>query len=78
MTGRMLRMVMVTVAVAAMSAPAAQAVVPVNGGMAGRTEVTVNASAGDQTDPHVSGDLVTYTDVTPARSATTTSGPAPT
>jgi len=59
----MLRVAAIAGAATVMSGPAAQALVPMNGGTAGGTAVTVNASAGDQTDPHISGDLVTYTDV---------------
>lgn len=43
---------------------AAMAVTPVNGGsVVGGTTVTINNSAGDQTLPHVSGNLAAYTDV---------------
>jgi hypothetical protein len=48
---------------AGVAAATVGAVTPVDGGAAGGTTVPVNAGAGDQTDPHVSGDLVTYTDV---------------
>ncbi len=42
---------------------AAFAVVPVNGGsVTGGTNVTIDNSSGDQTDPHVSDDLAAYTD----------------
>lgn len=40
---------------------AAQVVVPVNGVTPTLTPVTINASAGDQNDPHISGDWVAYT-----------------
>ncbi|MBK7858698.1 MAG: hypothetical protein IPJ65_08765 [Archangiaceae bacterium] len=39
------------------------AVTPVNGGLAGGASVTIDGSAGDQVDPHVSGDLAAYTDL---------------
>jgi hypothetical protein len=43
---------------------AAMAVTPVNGGpVVGGTTVTINNSPGDQTLPHVSGDIAAYTDV---------------
>jgi len=38
------------------------AVTPVNGGSVGGSTVVIDASPGNQTDPHVSGDLVAYTD----------------
>ena len=38
-----------------------QVVVPVNGVMPTLTSVTINNGAGDQYDPHVSGDLAAYT-----------------
>ena len=38
------------------------ALTPVNGGMAGGTTITINNGVGDQTDPHVNGDLAVYTD----------------
>jgi hypothetical protein len=37
------------------------ALTPANGGMAGGTTVTINNGMGDQTDPHVNGDLAVYT-----------------
>lgn len=40
---------------------AALAITPVNGGPLTLTPVTINASVGDQFDPHVSGDWVSYT-----------------
>lgn len=50
-------------AAAALLAPAlAGAVVPINGGAAGFSDQAVNTGPGDQTDPHVSGDLAAYTD----------------
>jgi hypothetical protein len=48
--------------VAAIAAGSAGAITPANGGDAGGTLVTVNNGAGDQTEPHVSGNLVAYTD----------------
>ena len=39
----------------------AMAVVPASGGTVGGPPVTINADAGDQNDPHVSGTLATYT-----------------
>src|SRR5262245_52884574 len=53
-------------ALATLSATPARAqttVIPLNGGMAGGTRVTINNGAGDQTDPHVSGDLAVYSDI---------------
>ena len=41
---------------------AATAVVPINGPSPGSAIVTINNSPGQQNDPHVSGDLVSYTD----------------
>jgi hypothetical protein len=49
-------------AVAAVRAPVVFAVTPVNGGMLGGTPIVLDASAGNQTDPHVSGDIAAYTD----------------
>lgn len=43
----------------------AQAIVPINGGMAPGTTVVVNNGPGDQTDPHVSGSIAVYTDLNP-------------
>ena len=39
----------------------AQSIVPVNGAPPTLTPVTINAGAGDQNDPHISGDWVAYT-----------------
>jgi hypothetical protein len=40
------------------------AITPINGGaISGATPVAVNISDGDQTDPHVSGDIAAYTDI---------------
>lgn len=42
----------------------AMAITPINGGsISGATPVTINVTNGDQTDPHVSGDIAAYTDV---------------
>jgi len=38
------------------------AVTPLSGGMVGGTTIAVDNTAGDQLDPHVSGDLASYTD----------------
>ena len=50
------------VAVVAMVPAVAWAVVPTPGGPVSGTTIVVNANAGDQDDPHVSGDLAAYTD----------------
>ena len=39
-----------------------QAITPVNGGLVTSPRVTINNGPGNQTDPHVSGNLATYTD----------------
>ena len=62
MTGRMLRTAAIAALAAAVATGTAGAVTPANGGDAGGTIVTVNNGTGDQTEPHVSGDLVAYTD----------------
>jgi hypothetical protein len=46
----------------------ALAVTPVDGGSVGGTVVTVNNGPGDQTDPHVSGNIAAYTDGTDPQS----------
>ena len=46
---------------AAASSAISQTIIPVNGVTPILTPVTINASAGDQFDPHVSGDWVAYT-----------------
>lgn len=51
-------------AVTAAVAEAAPALTPLNGGAAGGTSTTVNASPADQNDPHLDGDLLVYTDRT--------------
>src|SRR5262249_51701406 len=47
--------------VAGVTAGAAPAVTPLDGGAAGGATITVNNGSADQTDPHVDGDLATYT-----------------
>jgi len=49
------------VAMAGLASAAAQALVPVNGTPPTLTQVTINNDAGDQYDPHVSGDWAAYT-----------------
>jgi hypothetical protein len=44
------------------AATVAYAVTPTNGGMVGGSTIVVDNTAGDQRDPHVSGDLAAYTD----------------
>jgi Tol biopolymer transport system component len=51
----------VLVAMAGLMPAAAQAVTPVSGTPPALTPVTINDSAGDQYDPHISGDWVSYT-----------------
>lgn len=41
---------------------AAFGLTPANGGLAGGTIITINNGPGDQTDPHVNGNLAVYTD----------------
>ena len=43
----------------------AQAIVPINGGMAPGTTVVVNNGPGDHTNPHVSGQIAVYMDLNP-------------
>src|SRR5438128_4949225 len=62
MTGRMLRTAAIAALAAAVATGTAGAVTPANGGDVGGTIVTVNNGTGDQTEPHVSGALVAYTD----------------
>jgi hypothetical protein len=57
---------LMTVALLASAPSLATAATPANGGAVGGTVTVINNSPGDQDDPHVSGDLVTYTE----RSAT--------
>jgi hypothetical protein len=47
---------------ALVAATVAFGITPANGGLAGGTTVTINHGLGDQTDPHVNGDLAVYTD----------------
>ncbi len=49
-------------AAAALWTNAAFALTPENGGMVGGTDVAVNVSLGDQDDPHLDADLVSYVD----------------
>jgi Thrombospondin type 3 repeat len=63
MTLRTLGTVVIAAVVAAVITGTAGAITPASGGDAGGTIVTVNNGLGDQTDPHVSGDLVTYADI---------------
>jgi len=51
----------VAVAVTAFTTGAAGALTPANGGDAGGSLVAINNGAGDQAEPHVSGDLASYT-----------------
>jgi len=44
---------------------AAFGLTPANGGLAGGTTITIDNGPGDQTDPHVNGDLAVYTDSNP-------------
>jgi hypothetical protein len=62
MTMRMLCAAALATAAAAVAAGAAHAVTPTNGGDAGGTATTVNNGAGDQTEPHIGGNLAVYTD----------------
>ena len=43
---------------------------PANGGLVGGTTIAVNYGSGDQTEPHVSGNLAVYTDATSASAST--------
>lgn len=61
MTRRMLGAAAIAAAVTAMAAGSADAITPANGGDAGGPIVAINNGPGDQTDPHVSGDLASYT-----------------
>ena len=45
-----------------MTAGPAYALTPVDGGNAGGTAITVNDGAGDQSEPHIGGNLAVYTD----------------
>lgn len=61
MTRRILRVAALVALAAAVATGTAGAVTPANGGDAGGTLVTINNGPGDQTEPHVSGDLAVYT-----------------
>lgn len=51
---------------AALLAPAlCAAITPLNGGIVGGAVIVVDNGPGDQTDPHVSGNLAAYTDLNP-------------
>src|SRR5712691_11148520 len=62
MTKRMFHAALIAAVAAAVATGTAGAVTPANGGDAGGTTTTINNGPGDQTEPHVSGDLVAYTD----------------
>jgi hypothetical protein len=63
MTRRLLCAAAVVALAAAVATGTAGAITPANGGDAGGTTITINSGPGDQTDPHVSGDLAVYTDI---------------
>src|SRR2546425_1217602 len=56
------RGVVAGVVAAGMTTAVAFAVTPVNGGSVGGSATGVDTSLGEQTDPHVSGNLAAYTD----------------
>ena len=58
---RILCAAVLATAVTALAAGSAGAITPANGGDPGGTLWAVNNGPGDQTEPHVSGDLVVYT-----------------
>jgi Tol biopolymer transport system component len=60
--------VMIVAAFRLASPGVAAAVTPIDGGAVGGTMTTVNDGPGEQTDPHVSGDLAVYTDGTDPQS----------
>src|SRR5580765_1019493 len=62
MKTRIIRLVAAGALAAGVTATASLAITPANGGDAGGTTTTVNNGPGDQTEPHVSGDLAAYTD----------------
>jgi hypothetical protein len=62
MTGKMRYAVALMSVAAVVLAGRAGAITPANGGDAGGTLVTINNGSGDQTEPHVSGNLAVYTD----------------
>ena len=49
-------------AVALVVSMVTSALTPTSGGLAGGTKLTINDGAGHQTDPHMNGDLLAYTD----------------
>ena len=53
---------MIATAVVVVGAGTAEAVTPVNAGGVGGTTIAVDNGPGDQSEPHVSGDLAVYTD----------------
>ena len=61
MSKRMLLAAAIVMVVTAVTAGSAGAVTPANGGGAGGTTLAINNGFGDQTEPHVSGDLAVYT-----------------
>jgi hypothetical protein len=61
MNTRMLGAALIAAATAAVATGTAGAIVPANGGDASGTTTTINNGLGDQTEPHVSGDLAVYT-----------------
>jgi hypothetical protein len=67
MSRRILRAAAIAAVAAAVAPGTAWAVTPVNGGAAGGTTITIDDGPGDQTDPKVSGNLATYTDVNTGR-----------
>jgi hypothetical protein len=62
MTAWRLQATVIAAATALMSAGTAQVVTPVDGGAAGGTVLTINDGPGTLTEPHVSGNLATYSD----------------
>src|SRR2546430_3236163 len=60
--------VMIVAAFSLASPGVAAAVTPIDGGAVGGTVTVVNNGSGDQTDPHVSGDVAAYTDGTDPQS----------
>lgn len=73
----MLGAVLIATAVAVVGAGAAGAVTPINGSEVGGSTLVVRNSAGDQNEPHVSGNLAVYTEKSTSsrrgRSTTSTS-----
>ena len=59
---RTLGAVLIAATVAAVATGTAGAVTPIDGGDAGGTPITINNGPGDQSEPHVSGNLAVYTD----------------